>query len=730
MVNELRPLPSHDGTPAPEGVTQAMSRLVRASGALLLTGALVVPFAPAAGASVPMDTPDGADFTLTLLHGNDPESALLNAPADPEYGGAARFTTLLRDLRASESAGEAAEDGEAENRGVVTVNSGDMYLPGPEFAASQEDGAPFYDAIAASHAEYDAVSMGNHEFDFGPDLYADFIGGLPESTPVVAANVDVSAEPALAAHEETGRIAPSTVVDVEGEQVGIVGALYPDLATITSSRDVVVDEVVAPVQAEVDRLSGDDIDKIIMISHLQNITFEEQVAQELTGIDAIVAGGGHEVMANEGDALVPDDEVTVHPGTGEPLSYPLMAENPEGAEVPIVTAGSNYKYVGRLVINFDADGDVVSLGDRSGPVVVDGSVEPHAEVDAQVTKPVSEYVDELAETEVAQSEVALEGRQDPGVRTQETNLGNLMADSLIDTGARNADEYGVPEPQIGIQNGGGIRNASLIPAGTISALDTYSIAPFANQVAVVPDVPRSQVKELLEHGVSAAPAANGGFTQVGGVNFAYDPELTAQEVNEDGEVLTEGDRVRNAILHDGTVLVEDGEVVDGDPITIATNDFSARGGDMYPFRGAEFAVVGSTYQGALELFVADTLAGEITEEDYPEGGSGRILVGDEATVPPGGGDDDGDEDEDEREEGDNDGPSPSPSPSDDPSEGAGDGGGGADGDRKDDKGSLPLTGGALTGLIIAALVAVGAGGGALYLSRNRASGPGTGEIDT
>lgn len=707
-----------------------MSRLVRASGALLLTGALVAPFAPAASASAPMDTTDGAAFTLTLLHGNDPESALLNAPADPDYGGAARFTTLLRELRASEGAGEEAEDGEASNRGVVTVNSGDMYLPGPEFAASQEDGAPFYDAIAASHAEYDAVSMGNHEFDFGPDLYADFIDGLPESTPVVAANVDVSAEPALAAHEAAGRITPSTVVDVEGEQVGIVGALYPDLATITSSRDVVVDEVVAPVQAEVDRLSGEGVDKIIMISHLQNITFEERVAQELTGIDAIVAGGGHEVMAGEGDALVPDDEVTVHPGTGEPLSYPLLAQNPEGTEVPIVTAGSNYKYVGRLVINFDADGDIVSLGDRSGPVVVDGSVEPDTGVDAQVTKPVSEYVDELAETDVAQSEVALEGRQDPGVRTQETNLGNLMADSLMDTGTRNAEEYGVPEPQIGIQNGGGIRNASLIPAGTISALDTYSIAPFANQVAVVPDVPRDQVKELLEHGVSAAPASNGGFMQVGGVNFAYDPDRTAQEVNEDGEVLSEGERVRNAILHDGTVLVEDGEVVDGDPITIATNDFSARGGDMYPFRGADFTVVGSTYQGALELFVSDTLAGEITETDYPEGGSGRIVVGDEASAPPGnGGGDDGDGDDGEDEDG-GAGPSPSPSPSDDPSEGPdGGGGGGADGDRKDEKGSLPLTGGALTGLIIAALVAVGAGGGALYLSRKRATTPDAGEID-
>lgn len=708
-----------------------MSRLVRASGALILTSALVVPFAPTAGASAPMDTPDGdAAFTLTVLHGNDPESALLHASADPDFGGAARYTTLLHQLRDSENSGTGAGADEAADRGVVTVNSGDMYLPGPEFAASQEEGAPFYDVIAASHAKYDAVSMGNHEFDFGPDLYAEFIGGLPESTTVVAANVDVSGEAELAALEAEGRIAPSTVADVRGERVGIVGALYPPLATITSPRDVVVDDVVGPVQAEVDQLTADGVDKIIMISHLQDITYEERVAQELSGIDAMVSGGGHEVMANPDDALVTDDEVTIHPGTGEPLSYPLLVDNAEGVEVPIVTAGSDYKYVGRLVLNFDENGDLASVGDRSGPVRVSGTgddaVEPHAEVEAQVSKPVADYVAELAETEVAQSEVALDGTQNPGVRTQETNLGSLMADALLDTGTRNAEEYGVPKPQIGIQNGGGIRNASVLPAGPVTALDTYSIAAFANQVAVVPEIPRSQVKELLEHGVSAAPTADGRFMQVAGVNFAYDPENTAQEVNEDGDVLTPGERVRNVVLHDGTVIVEDGEVLDGPDITIASIDFSAGGGDMYPFRGADFTVVGSTYQGALESFLTGTLDGRITAEDYPEGGSGRIVVGEEATAPPSDGDGGGGSPTD---------PPESPEPTDEPTDGS-DGKKPGDSDGKDgkgddkDRGSLPVTGGALAGLIIAAVVAVGAGGSALYLSRKRRSATDVGEIDS
>ncbi|WP_116244053.1 bifunctional UDP-sugar hydrolase/5'-nucleotidase [Nocardiopsis sp. FIRDI 009] len=618
-----------------------MTRLVRASGALVLAGGLVASSVSVSAAdTAPRETPGtqaGADFTLTVLHGNDPESALLHASAQPDFGGAARYTTLFQRLRDAENAGVGAGADEAAERGVLSVNSGDLYLPGPEFSASMEEGAPFYDAIATNHVGYDAVSMGNHEFDFGPDVYADFLEELTGDTTVVAANVDVSGEPRLAALADAGRIAPSAVVDVAGERVGVVGALYPELHSISSPRDMVLHDVVGPVQDEVDRLTADGVDKIIMISHLQNIGYEQSVAGRLTDVDAIVSGGGHEVMADADTPLVPGDEVTAHPSTGEPLSYPLWASDAEGADLPIVTTGGDYKYVGRLVVNFDADGRVSSVSDRSGTVRVSGTgddaVEPHAGVHGQVTEPVSAHVAALDETVVAESEVALDGTRDPGVRTQETNLGNLMADALLDTGRRNAAEYGVPEPQIGIQNGGGIRNSSVIPAGPLTALDTYGIAPFANQVVVVPDIPRAQIKELLEHGVHAAPAANGGFMQVGGVNFAYDPERAAQEVDADGRVVTPGERIREVILHDGTVVVADGEVVEGDPITVATIDFSARGGDMYPFRGADFTVVGATYQGALEQYLTGTLAGRVTAERYPEGGSGRIVVGDEATDP-------------------------------------------------------------------------------------------------
>ncbi|ASU82626.1 bifunctional metallophosphatase/5'-nucleotidase [Nocardiopsis gilva YIM 90087] len=607
--------------------------LMRASGALLIASTLVAASVAPAGA-VPGRGHGGsergrADYTLTVLHSNDGESKLLGAPADADYGGAARFTSLLHQLRDEERSPRAALPGEARRRGVVTVSSGDVFLSGPQFAASQQEDAPFYDALAAGYADYDAISMGNHEFDLGPDTYAEFIEATPGDAPFLVSNMDVSGEPGLAELEEKGRIAPSTVVKQRGERIGIVGAITPLLPSISSPRNAVVDtDVRGAVQDEVDALTTQGIDKIIVISHLQGIGEDKKLARKLRDVDVMVAGGGHETQASEGTPLVPDDVVPNDPETGEPLEYPLWVADSTGTEVPIVTAGSDYKYVGRLVVNFDKQGKVTSAADRSAPVRVSGvgddAVEPDPDVYSEVHKPVEDYVAGLAESTAATTDVGLDGRRDPGVRTGETNLGNLLADALLATGRANAATYGVPEPQIALQNGGGIRNNSVIGPGKVSELDTYTIAPFPNQVVVVPDLPRAQIKELLENGVSSMPAADGRFAQVAGMDFTYDAARTAQQVDDDGNVLQGGERVRDLVLHDGTVIVSDGEVVDGPPITVATIDFSARGGDQWPFRGADYTVVGANYQTALFDYLTKDLGGQVTAADYPEGGSGRI----------------------------------------------------------------------------------------------------------
>lgn len=171
-------------------------------------------------------------------------------------------------------------------------------------------------------------------------------------------------------------------------------------------------------------------------------------------------------------------------------------------------------------------------------------------------------------------------------------------------------------------HGGGIRNNSLIPAGDVTALNTYEIAPFSNFVTVVPEVPRDTLRQLLERGVAASPSAAGASMQVAGMKFTYDTTQQAQVVEPGGNtIITPGQRVQSIVLDDGTVIVENGAVVDGPAVSLASNDFSARGGDGYPFGGAAFTPVGITYQAALQQYLSDALSGTVTAAQYPEGGS-------------------------------------------------------------------------------------------------------------
>ena len=540
---------------SPLGVHR-VRRWLGGSLAAAIACSLAVAAAPTAGAVDPAAAAaaERPAFQLTLLHNNDGESKLLGAPADPEnFGGIARFATLVDQLRAEARIRPPFDPDGPRRSGVLMLSSGDNFLAGPEFQASLDKGVPFYDSIGMRLIGYDASAIGNHEFDFGPDVLADFIEGFNGETPFVSANLDVSAEPALAELAADGTIVTRTVVRSQGERVGIVGATTPELASISSPRDVeVLQDVEGLVQRQVNLLTAQRVTKIVLISHLQNIDEDVALIAGLRRIDVAIAGGGDELLANEGDLLVPGDTVSVDPVTGLPRSYPIYATDATGVQVPVVTTAGDYKSVGRLVVDFDQRGNVVGVDDVSGPVRVSGvapdAVAPDPEIQEQVVEPVADYVADLEADVIAQSEVALEGRRDPGVRTMETNLGNLLADALLDSGTDNAAEFEVVPPDVALQNSGGIRNNSLIPPGPITALDTFSIAPFSNFVSVVPDVPRTTFKEIMENSVSSLPAADGRFAQVAGFSFTYDVTGTAQVIDENGVITTPGSRVVDVIL--------------------------------------------------------------------------------------------------------------------------------------------------------------------------------------
>src|SRR3546814_19981221 len=112
------------------------------------------------------------------------------------------------------------------------LSSGDNFLAGQSFAASQETGE-YYDVRLLERIGYDAIALGNHDFDFGPDVLAEFIGAYTEPQTYLSANLDFAAEPELQALVAAGTIVPSHVIDVAGPEVGVGGAITPGLAAVS-----------------------------------------------------------------------------------------------------------------------------------------------------------------------------------------------------------------------------------------------------------------------------------------------------------------------------------------------------------------------------------------------------------------------------------------------------------------------------------------------------------------
>lgn len=563
----------------------------------------------------------GSGLSLTLLHHSDAESALISAPGQPNFGGVARFKSLVDQLRASAGPN------------VLTLSNGDMFLAGAQFNASQVLPAsqPYYDGLGLSAIGYDAMGFGNHEFDFGPSVTRRFVtsigpsAGFPHLTPgpgapkYLSANLDFSGEPLLADLAASGRLARSTVVNVGGEQVGVVSAITPLLRSISSPGGVAVSPVLPAVQAEVDALNSAGVKHVVLLSHLQNISEELALIPQLRGVDVVVAGGGEELLANPGVALVPGDTRPSLIAGAIPNQYPLMRTDADGRPVALVSTAGQYKYVGRLTLSFDASGVLTSASGnpvRVADVSVDAvnGVLPDPVVKATVVDPVSAHIAGLANNRLAESQVALEGRRvtpDPrvGIRASETNLGNLCADALRWAAGLGASEAGGSldgTRLVALQNGGGIRNNTLIPASppgerTITELDTFNINAFGNFVSVVKGLSSANIKAILEHSVANLSGGAGQWGHWSGVEFIYDRTKPA------------GQRIFRAKLLDGTLLVEEyAAVADAPLVDLATINFLVYGGDAYPIESLvnqlNLTVVTYpiSYQEALELFITDS----------------------------------------------------------------------------------------------------------------------------
>lgn len=566
-------------------------------------------------------------FTLQLLHFADAEAGLLAGETAPNLA-------ALVD----------AFDGEYAN--TLILAGGDNFLPGPFLAAGTDS------SVSATHTKgnnpgaadieihnrigVEASTIGNHEFDLGTNAFSDVVNDA--AFPYLSANLDFSGDTAISGrYQETvgvggledaatlaRKIVPSAVVQKGGETIGLVGATTQILETISSTGGVEVKGfagdgseandmalLASQLQIVIDDLRSQGVNKIVLMAHLQQIALETALAPLLEGVDIILAAGSNTRL---GDA---DDVAVAFPGHAADFAndYPIVTAGADGKPTLIVNTDNEYTYLGRLVVQFDENGEILTNSVGANQSIngayaattenvaaawgdTDGDLSDTAFAAGTKGAGVKQITDAVGAVIAAKdgqiagyTNVYLEGER-AFVRSQETNLGNITADANREAAD---DALGTQPFIVSLKNGGGIRaqigSVDVVtgdkepplanpdagkPTGGVSQLDIENALRFNNVLMVFDTTPQGLLN-ILEHAATRAPG-NGGYAQIGGVKFSFDPTNAGTKV-ESVSLLDENGNTIAAVVENGVVLANAPAL-----ISVVTLNFTANGGDGYPIK--------------------------------------------------------------------------------------------------------------------------------------------------
>jgi 5'-nucleotidase/UDP-sugar diphosphatase len=450
-------------------------------------------------------------ITITILHTND-----LHAHAEPvtlarkPYGGYARQATLIKKFRASDP-------------NPLLLNGGDTFQGTLYFNVYEG----LAEAAFMNMVGYQAMAVGNHEFDRGPATLGAF--AKVAKFPLLAANLDVSAEPTL-----VGKVKATAVLEVGGQKVGIVGAITPDLPSISSpGPNVRMLDLRTSVQKAVDELVAQGLNKIVMVSHV-GLSGERELAKNIKGLDFIVGGHSHSLLGSNLPASFP------HPA-GE---YPIAVDNASGSKCLIVSSWEWGKVFGRIKVEFDAQGRIVKWHDAA-PIVVDETIPEDQDV-ASLIAALQKPLANLQSEEIGSTDTGL-GHPSDGGRGYDSTIANVITDAMLVA----AKAFGAVAA---LTNQGGIR-ASIEP-GKITYGTAIGVLPFSNTLMIL-ELSGSELKAALEHG---ADRTGGLLHPSGGMSYRLDMSRPV------------GQRVSEIMI--GSSPIEPSKTY-----KIAFNNFTASGGD-------------------------------------------------------------------------------------------------------------------------------------------------------
>ena len=397
-----------------------------------------------------------AEISLTILHVNDTHGHIIahqDKSADPErpIGGAEYLAKMIESKRA------------ANPDGTILLSAGDMFQGTP--VSNLFHGKPVIEIMNYLH--YDAMALGNHEFDWGQDVLQTIISSA--SFPVISANV----------FKRGGRhitgVKSYVILKRKGVRIAVIGITTPDTYYTSKPGNLTGLTFVHPekvLPAIIRRVRAQGASIVVALTH-DGLDSDRELARKVSGIDIIVGGHSHTAIR---DPVIESGTV-------------------------IVQAGCNGIYLGVLNITFDpAKKKVLSYTRKDELRLV--SAAPGAQIDPNVAHIVDKYEAQV-KTEFSKviGTAAADLTRD---RAAESCLGDIVTDAMREaSGAR-----------IAFQNAGGIR--ADIPRGPITMEAVFTTLPFEDDMVTM-DLTGEQIRELLEKSVLSEK-----MLQVSGMHIVYD----------------------------------------------------------------------------------------------------------------------------------------------------------------------------------------------------------------
>lgn len=513
-----------------QGTTRAMVTrriFIKGVGLASASAALVACAGTEQGQSKGEQSPEGAPF-LAIIHTNDTHGHDVAVEGTKDEAGNISMAAVPA-LKAK---------WEKKGYEVLVVDAGDATQGMP--LVDTNKGAA---AIAFMNAcGYQLMTVGNHEFDWGVEA--------------IEANEKAAGFPFLSANvfdRKTGelRFVPNKVTELaSGAKVGFFGLTTP--STMTTARPKVVgdfsfangDDLIKIAKEQVEELREKGCDLVVCVGHLGNAemgaTTSKDVLEQVDGIDLFIDGHDHKEV---------QDEV---------------------AGTTLVETGSFLHNIGVVAIDKAEAGD----GSPVAELVAAGSFGDIDDATQAVIDSESKRVNAELAVVLGSAPFHLDGEREPGVRTQETNLGDFCTDAFRWTAAQELGK----EVDASVICGGSIRTS--IEAGDISLGCIKSVIPFSNEIVVI-SLTGAQLLEALEAACQAVGTdkAIGAFPQVSGITF----ELDATVPFEAGPVYPDSTYASPAAPGSRVTItdVAGRGFDDGETYSVVTSDFVASGGDTY-----------------------------------------------------------------------------------------------------------------------------------------------------